>query len=311
MPGPLLQSVAEAAEAVEPTVSSGRRGWLQLIETLDPVVDAQTIHRITVGYEFPWDYERALELSLMRTYCVPSISAVLRRSGEFERRPQKRYDDTALLMAELLEHGYDSPRGHEALCAVNRMHSRHDISNEDMLYVLSTFIYDPLDWIDRFGWRRLHPKERLAAFHYYRGLGSRLGIRDIPESFQELQRFKSEYEQQRFRYSDDNNRIGTYTRDLFCSWFPRPLRPLAARGVYAMLDEEMSEAFGFPLGSARLRAAAETMLRGRGRVERWWPRRRRSRLTRDPHNHTYPGYPDGYRPADLGACPRGRHRPGA
>ncbi|MDG3009055.1 DUF2236 domain-containing protein [Rhodococcus sp. D2-41] len=311
MPGPFLQVVSEAPESAGPAAPRGRHGWVRLIETLDPAADAQTIHRITVGYEFPWDYERALEISLMRTYCVPSISAVLRRSGEFEHRPQKRYDDTALLMAELLEHGYDSARGHEALRAINRMHSRYTISNDDMLYVLSTFIYDPLDWIDRFGWRRLHPKERLAAFHYYRGVGSRMGIRDIPESFQELQRFKSEYEQRHFRYSDDNNRIGTYTRELFCSWFPTALRPLAARGVYAMLDEEMSEAFGFPTGSATLRAAAEMALRTRGRVERWWPVRRSSRLTHDPHNHTYPGYPDGYRPGDLGSCPRHLHRAGA
>jgi hypothetical protein len=34
---------------------------------------------------------RALELSLFRTFGGPSISAPLHRTGEFERRAEKRY----------------------------------------------------------------------------------------------------------------------------------------------------------------------------------------------------------------------------
>ncbi|MBY8854342.1 DUF2236 domain-containing protein, partial [Saccharothrix sp. MB29] len=85
---------------------------------------------------------------------------LLAKTGEFERRAQQRYDDTALLMGELVEHGYDSPRGREALRVVNRLHGCHDISNDDMRYVLSTFVYDPVDWLDRFGWRPLTDHER-------------------------------------------------------------------------------------------------------------------------------------------------------
>ena len=105
----------------------GRYGWLRRVEELDPVRDCHTIHRITAGYEFPWDYQRALEFALFRTYCVPTISALLARTGEFEKRPQKRYDDTSLLMSEMVEHGYDSERGRESLRTVNRMHAQYDI----------------------------------------------------------------------------------------------------------------------------------------------------------------------------------------
>ena len=120
---------------------------LRRISSLDPVADHEEIMRISAGLEFPWDYQKSLEMALFRTYCVPTISGLLERTGEFERRPQKRYDDTAILMAELVEHGYDSPRGREALRVVNRQHGRYDISNDDMRYVLATFIYDPIDWL--------------------------------------------------------------------------------------------------------------------------------------------------------------------
>ena len=208
-----------------PRRGRGRYGWLEAIERLDPVADAQTIHRITAGYEFPWDYQRSLEFALFRTYCVPSISALLARTGEFEKRPQKRYDDTSLLMSELVEHGYDSERGRASLRTVNRLHAQYDIDRDDMLYVLSTFAFDPLDWIDRYGWRRLHPHERRAAVEFYRAVGARMGIADVPESAAEFHAFRMEYEHDRFGFAPDNRRIGTYTRELLASWYPAVSRP--------------------------------------------------------------------------------------
>lgn len=287
------------------TPGRGRYGWLRRIAVLDPERDCQTIHRITAGYEFPWDYQRALEFALFRTYCVPSISALLAQTGEFERRPQKRYDDTALLMAELVEHGYDSERGRESLRTINRMHARYSISDDDMLYVLTTFVYEPIAWIDSYGWRRLHPHERLAAFHFYREVGKRMGIKNVPESYTALAQFQLDYEHTNFRFSEDNRRIGTYTLDLYCSWFPSALAPVVRRGVLAMLDEPMTRAFGFPAGSPAIGRAIVSALRIRARAERVMPKRRRSRGAADASNKTYPGYPDGYRPSDLGAarCP--------
>ena len=94
-----------------------RYDLVRRIARLDPVADHLEIYQISAGQEFPWDYTRALEFALFRTYCVPSISALLAATGEFEKRPQQRYDDTALLMSEIATHGYDSPRGREALKA--------------------------------------------------------------------------------------------------------------------------------------------------------------------------------------------------
>ncbi|MFD2421427.1 hypothetical protein [Amycolatopsis pigmentata] len=55
--------------------------WLRRIEQLDPVADHHEIYRISIGFEFPWDYNRALEFALFRTYCVPSISRLLDATG--------------------------------------------------------------------------------------------------------------------------------------------------------------------------------------------------------------------------------------
>ena len=278
-----------------------RYAVLHRIAGLDPERDHLEIYQLSAGREFPWDYTRALEFALFRTYCVPSISRLLAATGEFRDRPQRRYDDTALLMAEIAAHGYDSPRGREALKVVNRAHGHFAISNDDMLYVLSTFVYDPIDWLARYGWRPPHEHERLAAFHYYREVGRRMGVRDIPPGYQQFKDFKQAYEREHFAYSPANREIGEYTVGLFAAWFPALLRPAVRLAVRGMLDEPMLRAFGFRPAPRWVGALGELGLRTRAWALRFFPPRRESILGVSPRNRTYPGYPDGYRPADLGA----------
>jgi len=183
------------------------------------------------------------------------------------------------------------------------MHGRYAITNDDMRYVLSTFIYDPIAWLDRYGWRRLTDAERLAAFHFYREVGKRMGFRDIPESFDEFREFKAAYEERHFVYSDTNRRIGEYTVGLFCGWFPRFLRPMVRVAVRGMLDPPMLAAFGFAPAPRWVTAAGEFGLKARARFVRWMPARRRSKLGVAPRNRTYPGYPTGYELSAMGAPP--------
>ncbi|ONH54111.1 hypothetical protein CcI49_31095 [Frankia sp. CcI49] len=280
-----------------------RDRWKRRILELDPVADHHEIYVISSGHEFPWDYRRALEFALFRTYCVPTISALLEATGEFRDRPQKRYDDTAVLMGELTAVGYDSPRGREALRVINRMHGRYAIDNDDMRYVLTTFIYEPIDWINAHGWRRLTEHETLAAFHFYREVGIRMGIRDIPAGFDEFLSFKRAYERETFRFAESNRKIGTYTTEMFANWFPGPLRPAVRLGVRALLDETMLTAFGFDPAPAWMSRAAAGLLRARSAVVRQLPPRKKVKFAWNPRVRTYPGYPEGYQPRGLGAPP--------
>ncbi|QUQ66420.1 hypothetical protein JJ691_41480 [Kutzneria sp. CA-103260] len=279
----------------------GRWDNLRRILALDPERDHQEIYRLSAGFEFPWDYQRSLEFALFRTYCVPSISRLLAATQEFEKRPQRRYDDTALLIAEMMEHGYDSPRGKSALRSVNRAHGRYRITNEDMLYVLSTFVYEPVRWLDRFGWRRLSDHERLAAFHFYRAVGARMAIRDIPCDYREFEQFNVDFERRNFVYTKDNAAIGGYTLELFCSWYPKATRALIRPALRSLMDRPLLDAFGFPPAPAWLTSVSEAGIRFRSAIVRELPPRRRSKLARDPHNRTYPGYPNGYDPSTMGA----------
>jgi hypothetical protein len=270
---------------------------LREIERLDPERDDERIMHLSFGYEFSWDSIRALEVALYRTYCVPSISGLLDRTGEFYRHPQRRYDDTAILVAELCEWGYRKGRGREALERINWAHGHFDISNDDYRYVLSTFLLEPIRWIDRFAWRRLCEVERQGYYYFWRGVGRGMGIRDIPPSLDEFSAWAADYEARHFRFAESNHRVGGATRDLFASWFPRLTAPLVHQGVYALLDPRMLRAFGFPSALPGMSALVRGALRVRGGLVRWLPPRRRPHFFTDGHNRTHP---EGYEIGSLG-----------
>ena len=278
----------------------GRFDILNEIRRLDPERDHQRIVHLSFGYEFPWDSTRALEIALYRTYCIPSISGLLDRTGEFYRDAQRRYDDTAILIAEMCEWGYESGRGKEALERINWAHGHYQITNDDFLYVLSTFIFEPIRWIDAFGWRKLCDQERRAYYFFWRGVGAGMRIRDIPPSYETFAAWAADYEETHFRFAETNQRIGSATRNLFASWWPRVVAPMVHHAIYAVLDPPMLEAFGFPRPLPAERALVRGALKLRGKLVRWLPSRKAPHFFTDSPNRSHPR---GYEIANLGPPP--------
>jgi len=261
--------------------------YLQEIRGLDPASGHSRIVYLDTCFEFPWDTTRALELALFRTFAVPSVAALLDSTGEFRNAPQKRYDDTDLILSTIVEAGYDSEDGKRAIRRMNRIHGRFEISNDDFVYVLSSFVFEPIRWNARFGWRPLIETEKLATFEYWRAVGRRMAIREIPETYEDFERFNEEYERREFRRTEASRRVGIATRDMFLTWFPGLPRRFGAQAIYALMDEPLLDAFGFPHPPRAVRAVVENGLRARARLVAALPARRRPRLRVQRRTKTY------------------------
>jgi hypothetical protein len=292
---PALQALVPP-EILAPTDRFSRARY---IASLDPEQDCEQIGFLLASCEFPWDTQRALELALLRTFAVAKGTPLLVDTGELIHRTQKRYDDTALILAEIQENGVDHPRGRAALKRMNQQHGRYSIPQDEYLYTLTTFVFEPIRWNARFGWRRMSEGERLATFHVWRRIGARMGIRNIPQDYAELERFNLDFERANFRYSEHNRALALATRNLMLGWLlPRALWPLAAPFIHAMLDAPMLHAVGLDPAPAPIRALVSGGMALRRRVLRHLPPRCRPRLlTRQRHA----SYPQGYRIDQLGA----------
>ncbi|GGT60237.1 oxygenase MpaB family protein [Streptomyces atratus] len=274
---------------------------LKEIQRLDPERDFLRIYRITATYEFPWDIARALELALYRTYAVPSIGRLLAETAELTDRAQKRYDDTALLLDTVVEHGFESDPGRTAIRRINQMHRNYDISNDDMRYVLCTFVVTPKRWLDSYGWRRLSDHELRACAAYYRTLGAHMGIKDLPETYEDFERTLDTYEAERFGWDEGGRRVSDATLDLMGSWYPRPLAPVARKAALALLDDSLLRTFRYERPGSVTRHLTHGALRLRARAVRLLPPRTTPHFARQ--NPEIKGYPDGYEVSELGTFP--------
>ena len=280
-----------------------RDHWLRRIEALDPEADHAEVYRIMVAHEFPWDMNQSLSFALFRTYAVPSIGRLLHRTGEFTTRPQKRYDDTVLLLDAVLEHGIGSAQGRTAVRRMNRMHGAYDIANDDLRYVLATFVVVPARWMERFGWRRFSERELVASVHHYRELGRHMGIRDVPATFEAFAAYLDAYERDHFGPDPGGRAVAEATLALMATFPPAHHLPaaLVRRFAYGLMDDPLLDALGYPRPSRTTRWLAASALRTRAAVVRRMRPRLEPKYGR--HHSSVRGYPDGHDLASLGTFP--------
>lgn len=256
---------------------------------LNPETQYHEIYRNLATYEFPWDLNQALSFALFRTYAVPSVGALLDKTAAFTRDTQKRYDDTSILLEIPLLEGFDSSDGKAAIRRINQMHRMYDISNDDFVYVLSTFVVVPRRWIQRFGWRDLTDAELLASVRYYQTLGRHMNIKNIPATYAEFETFMDDYERDHFAFDPGARRVADSTMDLMASFYPRPAKKLIDIFSRSLMDGPLLQAFQYKEPGRIARAISVASLKARALVVAALPPRRTPRYVRDlPRIRSYP-----------------------
>ena len=166
--------------------------------------------------------------------------------------------------------------------------------------MLATFVVVPVRWIDAFGWRPLSWHERHAAYAYYREVGRRMGITDLPGSYAETADLLDAYEERHMRFTAGQpaHRRG-HPRAVRRNGWPRCPRRWCAPGCSALLDDTMLAAFGFRVPAPAAAAAGPRRPAGPGPAG---PRSCPSagEPVRGSDNPFLRSYPDGYDVERLG-----------
>jgi len=241
---------------------------------LDPRTDFELIYRNMSVYDFPWDITQALSFALFRTYAVPSVGRLLSDSRGFDDT-QKRYDDTALLLEAPITEGFADPAAKAAIRRINQMHHAYDISNDDMRYVLATFVVVPKRWMDDYGWRQFTYDETVASVNYYRELARHMNIKDVPETYEAFEELLDSYEAEHFAFDEGGRRVADLTLELLTTFYPRPLAPLIRIFSYSLMDDPLLAAFHYRKPNAFARKASYLGMRARAAFVRALPPRRK------------------------------------
>ncbi len=169
---------------------------------LDPLRDHETIIKWMVVDTWRFDLIRSTEIALLKTFAIPEISKILMESKEF--KGPSVHQNIGLLISIFIENGYSSPVGMKAIQSLKRLYPVHLITNQQMLYIVSNFVIEPIQWIESFGWRPLMNVETQALFHFGIEVAHRLGIKDLPSCLKDLVAYQESYEKARMAYSENN-----------------------------------------------------------------------------------------------------------
>ena len=266
--------------------------------------DYLRIYQLTTLYDFPTDARVGLNLAFYRVFAIPRIANLLIETGEMLGRPAKRGYDTGLVMYELIANGFDHPRGREMVRLLNRVHRPWPILDEDYRYVIAAFTVVPIRWIDRRGWRPLLPAEREASATFYRELGRRMRIPDLPDTYAQAEALLDAYEREHMAPSHAGSQLMDITQRLIVRKLPARLHGLGRPLTSALLNEpQLTRAIGLPRPPPGAVAAVNAAYGLRNILIRL--RKPATTPWFTPGRPVSTVYPHGYQLADLGPDAKG------
>lgn len=246
------------------------------IAHLDPTTDYDRIARLVaeVRYGMPPIMAAFYTVTFVRQVAVPSIGRILHRGG---RAPaitatRKRNDDTLVFFGELFINGAASARGGATVDRMQEIHATFPITQDDYRYTLCTIMDQPHRSAQILGYQALSWSEQEGWYRFWRAVGERMGITEIPPTLDAAVAHARAYERTHWAPTKAGRAVAdSVIDDYVARYLPRPLRPLGVRGFHALLGPEARAAHGYPEPNPALERVVLGGLRAYLRARRLMP----------------------------------------
>jgi hypothetical protein len=276
-----------------------RKNHATLHDAMDPFEDQVEIFQQLLLKEFPVEFLLAAEVAQLRSFTFPHGTRLLHAAGEFEKHSLKRLDDTRAILYEMGRDSFYSPRAEKMAGHLNQIHGFYKIPNDEYLHTLSTFIFDPWEFINRYGWRKLTRNEELCIYNIYYRMGELMNIKDIPGSFEEYWQWKLAYEAEHQAYAEANHQVAGGLIIGIKKLLPAVLSPFVLPFVLSLIDQRFAELLGYRYPNRLVRGFFQGFMWCRRLVTRYF-------TLWDVLDFetvffgTFKSYPNGYNPLKLG-----------
>ncbi|KAI7893430.1 uncharacterized protein EV154DRAFT_561424 [Mucor mucedo] len=282
--------------------------------------------------EFPLFARSSLEFALFKPFATPSVSKLLVSTREFMDRCPRRAEDTELILSEIIDAypriqneircnpnisekdiNKQYQRREASINRLNELHGKYPISNEDYLYTLTLFVNEPIRWLNNWEWRKLDIREINAIFKVWHEIGTKMHIKNIPDTLDEWTEIQKAYEHSSVKYHPANWTCADPTIKHLGTKLPRFMLPVLYKMLPCLLEDSECRAFGIDTASKIIRSVFNGMIFLRVLFVRhlclprdvydlrtpFYPNKEGKYV---PHYHVYNGpiYADGYRVEELG-----------
>lgn len=219
---------------------------------------AHKIMHLSMLYDCPFIFGFSGQFSLLKTFAITSGTDLLVKTRQLSNSQNvgRRITDTALITTEFVIGSVDSGRGSTALAKMNWIHRQYGdkITQPEMLHTLAVNSLEAIRWINTYEWRKLTYLEEVALFTYWKEVGNRMGIKDIPETIEKLKEWTEEYEKKAMTYSDNNRKCADASLEYFLKHTSPAMRGFMKNAMMALLEERTRNALGYPAPSPMMEA---------------------------------------------------------
>jgi len=213
--------------------------------------------------DVPFMFLFGTQWALIKSYGIASGTKLLVQTGRLTNKATvgKRSEDTGALLGEVLFESIDSKRGLVALSKINWIHGRYGskITNDELVHTLALFVLEPHRWVETYDWRPLTRLEKVAHFIYWKEIGNRMGMQNIPSTLEELQTWTVEYEKTAMVYAESNRMCYDATVQLFLRGTPKFLLPLMEQVSSCFLEGYVRDTMGIPHPPQWLQSAVDSI----------------------------------------------------
>ncbi|MFE3193584.1 oxygenase MpaB family protein [Nocardia sp. NPDC059240] len=235
------------------------------LDRLDPERDHERMAHLLleVRYGNSLFAAAAYTLAFLRQMSIPSIARTVHRSGtgDIMRMTRQRNDDTLVFFGEILRCGYTSARGGEVIDRLNEIHARYRISNDQNLYTLASLSLEARRIAEVLGVEIMSGRELDALYFFWRGVGERMGITEIPPSSADFMNWTRQYERDNATFTTGGRAVADAMIADFAARFPRPLRSAGSVLLLSICDDDLLAAHRLSRPTRRRRAIALRALR--------------------------------------------------
>ncbi|MGW5112734.1 oxygenase MpaB family protein [Nocardia sp. NPDC004123] len=240
------------------------RALARRLAALDPVRDNEEATRLSieVRYGDAIFVHAAYTVAFARQVAIPSISRIVYRrgTGDMMHDVRRRNDDTLVFFGEMLRHGHSSARGRAAIDRMEAIHSRFGISDQDKLYTLASLALEADRILEHLGLAVFTDADRLARFHFWRGVGERMGL-EVPDTRADLLAWTLDYEHAHYAYTEGGRAlVDQLFEDWRQRWLPGPLRPLADNALLLVIEDPLRAVHRLPNPPAALQLIAPRII---------------------------------------------------
>jgi hypothetical protein len=217
---------------------------------------AHQIMHLCMLYDCPFIYVFSGQFALLKTFAIASGTGLLVNTRQLgtSQHVGRRINDTGLITAEFLVGSMDSERGSKALAKMNWLHRQYGekITQPEMLHTLAVSVLEAIRWINTYEWRELTYLEQVALFVYWKEIGYRMGIKEIPPTLEKLVEWSEEYEKTAMVYSDNNRICADAAVGFFLMSVSPPIRGFFRKVIMALLEEQTRDALGYSAPSTAI-----------------------------------------------------------